>query len=44
MGQRRLNSLAVAHVHKVRVRDVSVDDLMTEFISKTDSRKNIFGS
>ena len=44
MGQRRLNSLAVAHVHKVRVRDVSVDDLMTEFISKTDSRKNTFGS
>ena len=44
MGQRRLNSLAVAHVQKVRVRDVSVDGLMTELIGKADSRKNTFGS
>ena len=44
MGQRRLNTLAVAHVHRGRVRDVTVEDLMIEFITKSGSRTLIFGS
>ena len=44
MGQERLNSLAVAHVHSDRVRDVNVESLMTEFVAKRDSREQVFGS
>ena len=44
MGQQRLNSLAVAHVHKDRAGKVSIKDLMTQFVDKSDHRKQVFGS
>ena len=43
MGQERLNALAIAHVHGDRVKNVSIDSLITEFVSKSDSRKLTFG-
>jgi hypothetical protein len=43
MGQTRLNSTAICHIHKSLLDQVDLSLLMTEFISKSEIRKNIFG-
>lgn len=42
-GQRRLNSLAVCHVHKDVLDAVDVRQLMKEFVLSRDSRATVFG-
>ena len=42
-GQRRLNDIAVCHVHKDVLDAVDVQQLMREFILKRDSRAAVFG-
>ena len=42
-GQRRLNNLAICHVHKHLMDEVNVDELMQEFIQCKDNRGVVFG-
>ena len=42
-GQRRLNSLAMCHIHKNILDTVNVTELMKEFIFARDSRAIVFG-
>jgi len=44
MTQKRLNNVAVCHVHCSRLRALNVDDVMKAFISLNDSRGHTFGN
>jgi hypothetical protein len=44
MTQHRLNYVAVCHVHQQTLDDVSVNDLLCEFVSRSDIRRNLYGS
>jgi len=43
MNQRRLNAVAVCHVHQEVLDLVNVDTLMAEFVSKNETRASMFG-
>ena len=42
-GQRRLNSIAICHVHKYVIDGIDVRELMKEFVLRRDSRAAAFG-
>lgn len=42
-GQRRLNNLAICHVHKDLMDEIDVNELMQEFILCRDTRSVVFG-
>jgi hypothetical protein len=42
-GQRRLNNLAICHVHKHVMDELDVNELMQEFIMCKDARAIVFG-
>ena len=44
MSQRRLNSVAVIHVHRTRARDVEANEVARDFVGLNASRRQIFGS
>ncbi len=44
ISQSRLTHLALMHVHKKRLDDVNIEDLMNEFILKTPQRIAVFGN
>jgi hypothetical protein len=44
MGQERLNSVMVCHVHKDRVATLDSNDIARSFIMVNDQRKKIFGN
>ena len=43
MTQTRLNAIAVCHINRNMTDRVNVTELMTEFVSRSDIRKTIFG-
>ena len=43
MTQKRLNSLAVCHIHQEILDLVDVDALIDEFISRNETRASMFG-
>ena len=42
MTLKRLNNMAVLHVHLDYIQDLSVESLMDEFINRTAVRQNMF--
>ena len=44
MTQQRLNNVAVLHVHQRRLMSVSLDDILTDFISLNSQRMQTFGT
>lgn len=42
MGQQRLNSVAILHFHKDMAKDLNMDEVVNEFISRNSQRKNTF--
>lgn len=43
MKQRRLNYLAILHVHKAETFSLDLNEILREFASKTAERRNVFG-
>ena len=44
LGQKRLNYVAVCHVHKDLLMKVNVQRIASDFIKQSEIRKNVFGS
>ena len=44
MNQERLNHVAVLHVHQERTDELDLTEIAIEFVSKCDTRRQIFGS
>ena len=44
MTQKRLNNIAVCHIHKERLDDVSMSDVAKDFISLNQRRSYTFGA
>ena len=43
MKQARLNHIAVCHVHRRRLKQISCNDIARQFVGKKETRKTIFG-
>ena len=43
MGQKRLNHVAILHVHQELLDDIDLVKITEEFIASYDSRREIFG-
>ena len=44
MGPNRLNNTMVLHVHKERLDQLSLIDIVNDFVKGSDHRKTVFGS
>lgn len=44
MKQRRLNNVAVCHIHQDKLDQLNVKEIGESFVSKSDKRRHIFGS
>jgi len=44
MTRKRLNSVAVLHVHQLRLTSLSLDDILKDFISLNSLRMQTFGT
>ena len=44
MTAERLNSVTVLHIHKELTADLTIDDLMTEFVSANDTKRAMFAA
>ena len=43
MKQKRLNDIAVCHVHRNRLKLISCEDIAREFVNRVEKRRQIFG-
>ena len=43
MTQKTLNNLLILHVHKDRTDEISLSEVLNDFVSKGERRSNVFG-
>ena len=43
MTQERLNHLAILNVHRDKLDEINIEDVLEEFISRNNSRRTVFG-